>query len=170
MYEVFTGSGVLLGVSSNAKQSVNDCCFEHWLLEAHRVAPHSRRGGAVGTPPSRLSPIPPPRFSAVCGFARKVRCFAYLWPKFPKLNALRGTSPPHPLVSLATPREQGDGAKSARLTTCPAAECVLLAGRQGVSKKIYKDDEAVFTNLSGRPPPALIKVTGAKRLGQPMRL
>ena len=27
--------------------------------------------------------------------------------------------------------------------------------RQGVSKKIYKDDKAVFTNLSGRPPPDL---------------
>lgn len=134
------------------------------FLKLKDFAPHSRRGGAVGdTPPSRLSPIPPPLFTAVCGFARKVRCFACFWPKFPKLNALRGTSPPHPLVSLATPRGQGDGAKNARLTTCPCGRVYSSAGRQGVSIKNHKGDKAAFTILYGHPPPALAKVAEAQR-------
>ena len=56
---------------------------------------------------------------------------------FLNLKDLRGLAPAPP-VSLATPREQGDGAKGARLTTCSAAECVSLSERQGVSKKIRK--------------------------------
>ena len=106
------------------------------------------RGAAAlwGHPP-RAYRQSPPRFSAVCGFARKVRCFAYLWPKFPKLNALRGTSPPHPLVSLATPREQGDGAKSARLTTCSAAECVLRQGGKGYPKRFVKAKNRLYKSF-----------------------
>ena len=40
--------------------------------------------------------------------------------------------------------------------TNPSLKRFLVGYRQGVSKKIYKDDKTVFTNLSGRPPPDLI--------------
>ena len=91
------------------------------------------------------------------------RC-AWLWLKFPKLNALRGTSPPHPLVSLATPREQGDGAKGARLTTCSAAAEYSSAGRQGVSKKIRKGKKPplqIFLDVLPLPWHKLLKPGGA---------
>ncbi len=116
-----------------------------------------------GTPPSRLSPIPPPLFPAVCGFARKVSYFACFWLKLLKLNALRGTSPPHPQSHLRRRGGRGTAQKARALPPALAAECIFWAGRQGVSKKIYKDDKAVFTNLSGRPPPALVQVTEARR-------
>ena len=47
----------------------------------------------------------------------------------------------------------GVGAKN---RTNPSLKRFWVRERQGVSKKIYKDDKAVFTNLSGRPPPDLI--------------
>ena len=133
---VLSKSWALLGVSSNAKQSVNGCCFEHWLLEARRFAPHSRRGGAVGTPPSRLSPIPP-RFSAVCGFARKVRCFACLWLKLLNRRGFAGASPHTPSLTCDAARA-GAGAKSTRPTTCPRAECVLGRCGKGYPKRFIK--------------------------------
>ena len=64
------------------------------------------------------------------GFAQLWR-FAWLWLKFPKLNALRGTSPPHPLVSLATPREQGDGEKSLALPPAPGQSVFLCPSGKG---------------------------------------
>ena len=97
------------------------------------------------------------------GFAQLWR-FAWLWLKFPKLNALRGTSPPHPLVSLATPREQGDGEKSTRLTTCSAAAVYSSAGRQGVSKKIRKGKKPplqIFLDVLPLPWHKLLKPGGA---------
>ena len=161
--------GFVLGVSSNAKQSVNDCCFEHWLLEARRFAPHSRRGGAVGTPPSRLSPIPPRASRLFAASLAKCAASPACGSSCLIGEALRGLAPTPP-VSLATPRGQGERRKRRAPHHLPTGRVCFGAVRQGVSKKIYKDDEAVFTNLSGRPPPALVKVTGAGRLVQPMRL
>jgi len=92
------------------------------FLNLKDFAPHSRRGGAVGTPPSRLSPIPP-RFSAICD------------------------------------------QKARALPPALAAECVLLAGRQGVSKKNHKGEKTpplrFFTDILPLPEQRLLKPGGA---------
>lgn len=72
-------------------------------------------------------------------------------------------SPTPPSLTCDAAGAGGTAQKARALPPALAAECILLAGRQGVSKKIYKDDKAVFTNLSGRPPPALVQVTEARR-------
>ncbi|WP_221175472.1 hypothetical protein, partial [Neisseria meningitidis] len=65
------------------------CLIKKMFLNLKDFAPHSRRGGAVGTPPSRLSPIPP-RFSAICDIRRKVRCFACLSAKVSEAERFAG--------------------------------------------------------------------------------
>ena len=128
----------MLGVSSNAKQSVNGCCFEHWLLEARRVVPHSRRGGAVGTPPSRLSPIPPPALLGCFRLRSKSALLRLPVVDVSLVERLCGDQPPRPRSHLRRRAGRGNGAKGARLSPCPPAECVLFAVRQGVSVKNHK--------------------------------
>ncbi|HFC6109897.1 TPA: hypothetical protein ACXIO2_002150, partial [Neisseria meningitidis] len=82
---------------------------------------------------------------------------------FLNLKDFAGTSPHTPSLTCDAAGAGGTAQKARALPPALAAECILLAGRQGVSKKIYKDDKAVFTNLSGRPPPALAQVTEARR-------
>jgi len=66
---------------------------------------------------------------------------------------LRGCSSPAPPPSHLRRRAgRGNGAKGARLSPCPRAECILSARRQGVSVNNCKDDKAVFTIVYGHPP------------------
>lgn len=58
-----------------------------------------RDAAALWGHPPRAYRQSPPRLSAVCGFTRKVRCFACLWPKFPKLKGLAGASPHTPSLT-----------------------------------------------------------------------
>ncbi len=132
---VYSGSGVLLGVSSNAKQSVNGCCFEHWLLEAHRFAPHSRRGGAVGTPPSRLSPIPPRASRLFAASLAKCAASPACGSSCLIGKALRGLAPAPP-VSLATPRGQGERRKRRAPITLPTGRvCSFGGAARGIRKE-----------------------------------
>lgn len=82
---------------------------------------------------------------------------------FLNLKDFAGTSPHTPSLTCDAAGAGGTAQKARALPPALAAECIFWAGRQGVSKKIYKDDKAVFTNLSGRPPPALVQVTEARR-------
>lgn len=59
-------------------------------------------------------------------------------------------------VQTCSPRAFATWQGLAQKTAPTLANSVFgRAERQGVSKKIYKDDKAVFTNLFGRPPPDL---------------
>ncbi len=138
------------------------------LLNPKDCAAFAARRRCGGHPPSRLSPIPPPLFPAVCGFARKVRCFACPWLRLPKLNALRGTSPPAPPSLTCDAAGAGGKAQKARaLPPALAAECVFSAGRQGVSIKNRKGKNPplqFFTDILPLPWQKLPKPCGASPL------
>lgn len=137
------------------------------LLNPKDCAAFAARRRCGGHPPSRLSPIPPPLFPAVCGFARKVRCFACPWLRLLKLNALRGTSPPPPQSHLRRRGGRGEGAKNRALPPALAAECIFSAGRQGVSiknRKCKNPHLQFFTDILPLPWQKLLKPGGAPLL------
>lgn len=124
------------------------------------------RGAAAlwGHPPRayRQSPRASRLFAT---FVAKCAASPAFRPKFPKLNALRGTSPPHPLVSLATPRGQGERRKRRAPYHLPLRQSVFFwRGGKGYPKrfiKTIKPSLQIFLDVLPLPWYKLLKPGGA---------
>uniref|UniRef100_UPI0027E0DB83 hypothetical protein n=1 Tax=Neisseria cinerea TaxID=483 RepID=UPI0027E0DB83 len=78
------------------------------LVDLRRI----RGAAALWGHPPRAYRQSPPRFSAVCGFARKVRCFACLWLMFHWLKGFAGASPHTPSLTCDAARAGGTAQKA----------------------------------------------------------
>lgn len=134
------------------------------FLNLKDFAPHSRRGGAVCTPPSRLSPIPP-RFSAICDIRRKVRCFACLSAKVSEAERFAGDYSPTPPSLTCDAAGAGGRRKKRAPYHLPLQQSVFFwRGGKGYPKrfiKTIKPSLQIFLDVLPLPWYKLLKPGGA---------